>query len=558
MSTPLFLSAQPIDSLKALALSAKHDTTAVRLYDQIADKFFEQKQNDSALYYYNLALTKVKPQFENTFKPAIYYKLNRLFYDNGNYSTSLDYLFKIIVLYENIQTKPHDTLKVKCDLSQVLSDVGVTYFAIENFHKSLEYSKKAYKTIESLNPSLDDKQLISYLFIFTVNIGSSYVNLKEYSKAREMFEKALAYNERLGNISYNAVLYNSLGIIFKEENNFEQAHELYYKAVEIRTILKDTVGLAQVYNNLGILEYQREQFDKATSHFMLAYDYSKKSKSTKSQRLAADYLTKIYSALGIYDKAFEMQSIFNQINYSILNTEQVEQMARLELQYLHEREKKIIQLNQQIELAKKEKKSLIYLTIAVFFLFSLVILFLISRNHRNKIERENEKLALKQKNLNLENSNLKLTKERLKLELDHRNKELATHVMYLLQKNEYLTSVTEQLLSIKDDLLPKNQPQVQSIIQNLKLNIDNTAWEEFEIRFQNVQQDFYDKLHEKYPDLTPNEIKLCAFLRLNMTTKEISSITSQSPESIHMARSRLRKKLGISRDVNLISLLQGI
>jgi len=75
---------------------------------------------------------------------------------------------------------------------------------------------------------------------------------------------------------------------------------------------------------------------------------------------------------------------------------------------------------------------------------------------------------------------------------------------------------------------------------------DEKIWEEFEMRFHNVHNDFYDKLNAVFPGLSINEKRLCSFLRLNMTTKEISSITGQTPKSIEMARTRLRKKLNLT------------
>jgi DNA-binding CsgD family transcriptional regulator len=97
---------------------------------------------------------------------------------------------------------------------------------------------------------------------------------------------------------------------------------------------------------------------------------------------------------------------------------------------------------------------------------------------------------------------------------------------------------------------------IQDIMREMQSNIDHTVWNEFEVRFQQVHNDFYQKLIEKYPDLTPNEIKICAFLKLNMTSKDISAITFQSVKSIQVARNRLRKKMGIERDENLVLLLQ--
>ena len=166
-------------------------------------------------------------------------------------------------------------------------------------------------------------------------------------------------------------------------------------------------------------------------------------------------------------------------------------------------------------------------------------------------------MKLESKNLLLEKQNLELEKSNLKQELDFRNKELATHVMYLLRKNEFISSISEKLLNV-NSLLGNSEDKkwVQDIVREMKSNVDNTVWGEFEMRFQQVHDDFYARLKEHYPDLSPNEKKICAFLRLNMTTKDISSITFQSVKSIQVARTRLRKKMGITRDENLISYLQ--
>lgn len=78
---------------------------------------------------------------------------------------------------------------------------------------------------------------------------------------------------------------------------------------------------------------------------------------------------------------------------------------------------------------------------------------------------------------------------------------------------------------------------------------------EFDKLIIETDKDFYDKLLKEYPNLTKNEIRLCAFLRMNLSTKEISAITQQSSHSIVVARSRLRKKLGIEEKLSLMIFL---
>ena len=132
-------------------------------------------------------------------------------------------------------------------------------------------------------------------------------------------------------------------------------------------------------------------------------------------------------------------------------------------------------------------------------------------------------------------------------------------MMYLLKKNEFLNTIAERLTEIKRKTLPENQKAIQKLIVEMRQKKDDDIWNEFEAYFTKVNPEFYSKLNQLFPDLTPNEKKLCAFLRLNMSTKDISSITYQSVNSIAVSRSRLRKKLNIQgEDKNLINFLSTI
>ena len=126
--------------------------------------------------------------------------------------------------------------------------------------------------------------------------------------------------------------------------------------------------------------------------------------------------------------------------------------------------------------------------------------------------------------------------------------------MYLLKKNELITKISEKLIKSQLDFKRENQKVIQEIIIELKSDQNTNTWAEFEAHFTQVHTDFYKKLNDEFPNLSANEKKLCAFLKLNMSTKDIGSITYQSVKSISVARSRLRKKLKIeSEDVNLVN-----
>ena len=113
-----------------------------------------------------------------------------------------------------------------------------------------------------------------------------------------------------------------------------------------------------------------------------------------------------------------------------------------------------------------------------------------------------------------------------------------------------------RLIDIKKKLRGDNSKTVQQLIYEIQLAVDEDVWEEFELRFQQVHEAFFEKLKAISPDLTPAELKICAFLRLNLKTKEIASITHLSIRSIEVTRSNIRKKLKISNsETNLLSFL---
>ena len=148
--------------------------------------------------------------------------------------------------------------------------------------------------------------------------------------------------------------------------------------------------------------------------------------------------------------------------------------------------------------------------------------------------------------------------KQLKEELNGQQKEVAVKMMYLVKKNEFIASVSKQLKAINKNLNESGKKELFQVIRELENMSEDDTWNEFEMRFKEIHEDFYTQLGQLFPNLTPNELRLCAFLKLNLSTKEISSITYQSPESIKTARYRLRKKLNLDRDSNLTSFLHSL
>ena len=152
---------------------------------------------------------------------------------------------------------------------------------------------------------------------------------------------------------------------------------------------------------------------------------------------------------------------------------------------------------------------------------------------------------------------IKLRNEKLRNEMIHRDKELANQTMDLIHKNKFLAKIKDELEKIKVASTDENlKGKISSLVGKISKDVDhNKQWEVFETAFDEVHEDFLNRLKARFPSLTPKELRLCAYLRLNISTKEIAPLMNISIRGVEICRYRVRKKLNIDRDTNLTSLI---
>jgi len=150
-----------------------------------------------------------------------------------------------------------------------------------------------------------------------------------------------------------------------------------------------------------------------------------------------------------------------------------------------------------------------------------------------------------------------LRNEKLEVEINFKNSELASSAMHLVKKGELLTKIKAELahvMKVTDN--PQAISELKKMIKSLGEddNMDK-EWENFTKHFDKVHSDFIVSLKETHPNITNNEIKLCAYLRMNLSTKEIAQLMNISVRGVEISRYRLRKKLGIGTETNLFDYL---
>ncbi len=160
-------------------------------------------------------------------------------------------------------------------------------------------------------------------------------------------------------------------------------------------------------------------------------------------------------------------------------------------------------------------------------------------------------ISIEKKAEKLEKSLLQKEKEQLEKDLESKNKELNLKITKLIEFNALVKGVISKLeIILTKDSKEKNK-ELKQVMSELMSHTNDDLWKQMELTFGQIHQSFYNKLFAKFPNLTRNEKKLCAFLKMNLSTKDISSITHQTIRSIEVARARLRAKMNLKRSDSL-------
>jgi ligand-binding sensor domain-containing protein/DNA-binding CsgD family transcriptional regulator len=203
---------------------------------------------------------------------------------------------------------------------------------------------------------------------------------------------------------------------------------------------------------------------------------------------------------------------------------------------------------------------IIYFLITAGLLYYTYRFFVKSMEKSRLKEKETQKNKYQQREQRLkedalinEKEVIRLRNEKLNLEMIHKEKELANSTMLIIQKNEILHKLGNDLNRIKQTI---NDDQIKndlnSTIKRIGKEIDNEKqWRVFNMHVEQVHEDLFKKLKAQFPELTPREISLCAYLRMNISSKEIATLMNISTRGVEISRYRIRKKLGLDRNANL-------
>ncbi|WP_282049521.1 hypothetical protein [Maribacter aquivivus] len=512
---------------RALELRFQNPDSAVALLDYSSKSYLKLNDTVSATY----SLLEKAYVFENTaryassydalwtalilndrrdddkLKSIIFVRLGRIYSYNKRVDASLKYLKSSLELQKKRVKKLH--------LEK--SELVPYYYSLAKTNRELERSGRAQIYLDSC-----------YLYFSNEIDIQPLAHLEYRSKEYLDFEKAILLgrkgeNEQAIEImegllpyfqdnepTYLVLIYKFLGDINLNLSNLNKAEELYVKSLKYSDDYKSHVDFTPLV------------YEKLTELYLLKNDYKNAFNSVKK-------------AKELDAKFFDGRSSINQSLLEIKDNYRIEkdrQEKQIQEQYLK-------QLEQEEEISKLQ---LIILIGSIFFL--LIIGYGYFNYLRTK--HTNEKIFIEK------NKELEIKKQQALIDI--KNKELASSALQLIEKDEFLKEIKSKVRVGTDKI---KIHEINKVLRSISTN-NNNNWDEFKHRFISVNKEFYNKIFEKFPNLSQSDQKICALIKLNMSSKDMARLLGISVESVHTSRHRIRKKMDLPRNVNLEDYINSI
>ena len=535
----------------------------------------------------NLDKASAIPVEKDSLAPLLHLEYAKSYYLKGDFLKALDFMEKLEGFIRQESDRILTAMKTgKPRINELLSvdDVymvaGEIYRKIGNFEKALENGLKAKEIAEVLGRQKSVANAYNNIGIISKLQGDLENAKKYYRMALDMNRKL----ERKFNIGSN---YNNIGLIYRSTKQYDSALTCFEEALDY---IKSPYGTATIYSNLGAVYHDLKAFDAAKSYHQKALLIQEKQGYKEQASLSRINLAGVNKALGHYDeslslalnayKANEVEKNYDllsaasqvlantyekkgdfknglfyhrkhkQYHDSVYNENKRQEIVAQQMKFEHKekvKENELLRKQAELNEARIKFQYIVGSILIVVLLLSIWVFYLTLK--RNKIKREltNQKLVneINEKNY-------------LEKELVFKNRELVNFSLQIVEKNDFIGEVTREINKWSKNGL-KSTESVKVLSKKLKANsIINKHQKEFDAHVNSIYESFYNKLEDKYPGLTQNEKRLAALLRLKLSSKEISSITGISSKSVDMSRYRLRKKLDLETEDNLIEVLTHI
>lgn len=390
------------------------------------------------------------------------------------------------------------------------------------------YMRELIKAKSLTTQAIDIANLVSDSILLATaynTMGLINIHVPDIELAELNFRKSMDINEKMG--YERGISKNLNNLCLYKGDNLQERVDFLYRAIDINSRDNEYWSLAENYNNLGIQYYHWGEYNNALDALNTARSFAEKVNARELIQDNNRYFANVYSAMKSYNLAF---------NYLKLVLDEVEKEKITDK--IREYQTKILQSDiENKERSIKEQKQQFKVTI-MKYVFAVVLLILVSLV-----------CALAYMFNNMKNKHIMEEASNATKELKNIKDQLTNTAVLVKSRGDMLNNIQNK---IRESYKLSDEKRMESLHKiSRSITHFNSKNNEMEILVDKVSSEFINKLSCKYPDLTQNEKRLAALLRIGLTSKEIAIIISSQPKSVDMARYRLRKKMSLDCDEGL-------
>ncbi|MCK9204857.1 MAG: hypothetical protein M0P58_10560 [Bacteroidales bacterium] len=549
------------DSLATLLQqNSKSDMARVYALKKVVDVLLKEEKYEESLPFIKEISELSDNLNDNYSKALVNYYHGRYYYGKSKNKEAIQYLLSaqnIAVILRDNPTNKYLLLRIHKSLSACYGKCNMLPEAYQHVTKGLEINKnlgftddeydlknnlgliyslmnKPESAIELYKGILKDTLAFDALF----NTGVMYSKLHNHDSTLLYFN--LAYKNIRSSYDLPKVL-NGIGITYLNKKDYKMGEMYLKKALSVPNVDTDMDCYLNIMINYAEVKFDLNKYDSA---LILSRSCKAKAKEYGVLMYQINCLwieIRALDQLQLYDDIMPCLYEYNELKDSLYKIQDINMVNRLilqkEIKEIEERTKLELMKHQMIAEIKIKKQLIILCFIILFFVLATIIV----------------SLLLNKKNIVLKNK--KIHEQLLSDTLDLRNRELASKVLVQIQKKELIDEIINKL-EVYTNISSNNTESIDTLIHNLKQTSKSNLRKDFDYYFVQIQPDFYNKLLADFPRLTQYELRLCAFIKLNLSSKDIAAINNLSLESVKSARKRLRKTLDITNlDDTLTSFL---
>ncbi|GAB4207492.1 MAG: hypothetical protein Fur0023_18340 [Bacteroidia bacterium] len=327
--------------------------------------------------------------------------------EQGNYAKVLEYYFKALKIYEEIDNKQGQAV--------IFGNIGIVYYEQGNYAKALEYYFKALQISEEIG---DKRSHVLNLG----NIGIVYDEQGNSIKALEYYFKALKINEEIGNKPTQAANLGNIGAVYKDQGNCAKALEYFFKALQISEEIGDKRRQAINLGNIGSTFIMLKQFSKAKEYLKQAEQFNRELGTIYYLEGDCNNLSNLYELSGQYKDALYYYKEYAKAHDSLNSEQNRKALQTMELKYQYEKEQAIKEAKhqKQLEIQRKEKERQKVISYAIGSGLILVLAFSLIIFNRLHITRKQKQIIEEQKQ----------QVETQKKLVEEKNKEITDSIVY--------------------------------------------------------------------------------------------------------------------------------